>query len=322
MNIPSTFTKVSPDYLLPSIKSPVDYYRRQTDSGRYYFEWLPDDTVRSFISVTNLASQLIPMGYEYYAWLMKLGTRAEIVRDKAATFGSAFHSEAMRPFRDGTNSYDFDQLSQVGEDGLTGMQRLLHQEYRIYAEEWLYAFKKNLVCWFQAVSERIERVVAIELTVGDPEIGVASTIDMVADYWFNRKSRLAIIDLKSLLFDPEEKLGVKKSFYKAHEFQLETGKYIWNNTPYYRDNIGEIEHIFNFAPINFRKAPVVERMFKNQTKNTFSKREDGTYPLLTYFQLAKELGVSKAPTRILDIVGKFDSIKDFNYEQHCKELKI
>lgn len=317
---PTTFTQVQPDWLHPKLKSPYKLYRKHTDKGRFYFEY-DGVSYHSFVSITNLASQVIPKGAEYEQWVAKLGLMSSIQRDKAATFGSLFHSLAMKPFRD-NEGFDFDWLGALDEEGYINLRSLVPSGFKMYAEEWLEPMKKNLLCWFQFVKERVIDIVAIEIPLRSREWGLAATLDMVCHMKFYGKPKLTIIDLKSFMFDMDKKVNAKKKFFKAHQFQLEGCKAIWNATESFTKEFGMVEVIANFAPYNFRDYPKVDSMFKNQTKNPFSQKSDNVYPFLTAMKMARELEYNKAPTKVADITGSFTSIDKFDYSDHLITINL
>jgi hypothetical protein len=105
--IPVNFQAVEPEYS-PEIVPDYKLYRYDKMSQRYYFEFVQGNAF-AFISVTALASLLLPKGEGYMRWLMNLGDEAMYDREKKAAFGTAFHIEALRPLVEG-GGYDFTEL--------------------------------------------------------------------------------------------------------------------------------------------------------------------------------------------------------------------
>jgi hypothetical protein len=298
--IPVNFQAVEPEYS-PEIVPDYKLYRYDKMSQRYYFEFVQGNAF-AFISVTALASLLLPKGEGYMRWLMNLGDEAMYDREKKAAFGTAFHIEALRPLVEG-GGYDFTELDHRIYD-------VVPTRYHDSIGEWVYPFKKSLASFFFFCRDRVKRVIAVEFPARSRKDKIACTIDLVAEIEWRRGTVLAIIDLKSMMYSMIE--TKKKDFFDVHEFQLEVNKRIWNEL--YGDKF-PVTHVFNWAPVNFKK-PTNPYTLQNQTNNQFVDCIED------YIAVAKKRKLVRPPTNVVDIVGRFENMKDFDISNHLINYKI
>jgi hypothetical protein len=233
-----------------------------------------------------------------------------------ATYGSAMHTEWMKPFKQST--YSFDALYEKDEWGVTQYERLFPLEYRSKAWEWHFGFMRSLLSFWHFVKERVIEVYAIELPLRSKKYQYAGTLDFVCRMQFNGKEVLAIIDLKSNMFSQLE--GKTKTFYPDHELQLELQKQLWI------ENFGSDEPIFlfNFAP-NAWRGDEPTYTLKNQTKSKFGKPVKVGRKMVPLWELkaleALAEPINIPPTTITQFSGEF-SIKNFDYSQHIHKITL
>lgn len=298
--IPNGFLEVQADYA-PEIKQGEKLYRYDKMESRYYFTF-HDGNAMAYISVTSLANLLLPKGEGFMRWLISKGEDAYKDRAMKASFGTAFHVEALKPLI-WNKGYDFNELDK-------NLYDIVPVDYHHTISDWIYPFKKSLASFFYFVKQRVKKVIAVEIPLASRKDRIACTIDLVAEIEWRKKTYLAIIDLKSMMFSLAD--TKKKTFYDTHEFQLEINKRIWN------ENFGDqypVEYVFNWAPVNF-KTDSNPYTLKNQTDNQFVDCIDD------YINIAKKRKLVQPPTKIVDIVGSFDSFEDFDINNHLINYKI
>lgn len=341
MEIPKYFEKATADFLHPQLgESPFQLYRYDKLSDRFYFDF-QDGRPHTYISVTSLASKVIPMGSQFDQWLMSNGKAAMYEKTEKAIFGTLFHREAMKPIHGKDDihgrGYDFGwldketQFSYFDEDGksrrCTNFHMMVPHEWRHKASSWKYAFKRGLLSWFAFLKDKVTAVYAVEYPLACRKRNVGLTIDLVHGTKFYGKDVIGITDIKSFLYT--ELNDKRKSFYDTNAFQLEVQKDIWNE--YYRE-VAEVTHLFNWSPKDWRKHPkdwgvnYQPYTWKNQTKNDFSNTRSfmgtkmkGTDLLIAY---ANTMGYIKPPTSVSDIVGSVEDISVFNPVDHVHTFDL
>jgi len=321
-------------------------YRYDRMEDRYYFrfsyhpEWVSPIKTHSYISTTSLGRNVVPMGAAYYKWLMSLGADAMIVRNKKAIFGSLFHREALSLLTEEGHpihgkGYDFDYLDEEVPNHFyftenndrrpcTQLHMMVPPEWRYDVENWRFSFKRGLMAWFQFISERVEKVHAIEIPLTSEKYQVAGTLDMVADVNYYRKSRPSVVDIKSFLYLANADKSASKSYFDAHEFQLEILKMIWN------ENFGEqleITHLFNWSPKDWR-GDTPTYTLKNQTETKYGRigkvgqAGDEFTAAEQLCMAAQTMGVVKPPVKVARIGGAFDSIDNFDAANHIRKFTL
>lgn len=322
--IPAVFKKIEPEYWSPSIKKrPVSLFRYDALDNRFYYEFVRGKGI-PHISVTSLANLVLPKSKFFDKWLMDRGPDAMTEKNQKAIFGTIFHIQAMSPFRGDTihgKGYNYDWLLETDSLGVTNFEKMFPVEFRHEVMKWHRPFVKGLHAWFRFVHERVTEVIAIEMPLRSRTKGVAATLDFVHKAMYNGKERNCITDIKSFLYSEIEGDESDKTYYDAHEFQLEIQKMIWN------ENFGKefpVDHIFNWSPKNWRDEPTWT--WKCQNKNKFSlpvrfgnKRMN---QLDFYLQIAKAQKLIAPPTKVASIVGKFDDLQHFNWEDHIFEFNF
>ncbi len=315
------FKEVSNDFLAGQLSQPVKLYRYDNLADRYYFE-RSTGGMRPYLGVTSFCHSVLPMGPGYYKWLQNTGREAEREKNIKAEFGTAFHIEAMKPFLNDPvhkGGYNFDWLDEM--DGkFTNFHLLVSPEYRHMADKFRYSFKKGLLSWFNFIREKVTNVLAIEITLRSPELGLAGTLDFVHEAKFMNKNRRCITDIKSFFWDQLEDSNAKKSYFKHHELQLELCKHLWNeNFPNW-----EATHIFNWSPKSWVKSPTYN--WENQTKNEFSEEKEMFGVRLPAYKFmvasAHALGYIKPPTKVMDIQGVIDNVFEFDPTNVIKQFNI
>lgn len=317
--IPSSFIPVEADYLSPKVKPPFKLFRRDGDNGgnRFYYRY-GRSSVFSYISLTSLINEVLPKGPGFYRWVAMKGAEAERIREERAVFGSAIHEQSFFPLKHG-KGYDFDWLSQKDGRGISNFQKLFPKEYWDICGGWKYGFTKSLMAFFQFVQEKVTEVIAVEIPLCSNKYGYAGTLDFVGKVMFNGKERLCIMDMKSNFFTLMSG-DTKKTFFDTHELQLELQKQLW------LENFGGDEDImlFNWSPNNYREKPTYT--FENQTKNQFAARtkigRKNVYVWELYLALAKAKKLPQPPSKIMEIVGGFESIEKFNWEDHVLTINL
>jgi hypothetical protein len=324
--------KMQPDYLSPKLQMP--YYLNQYNlfDSRYYFEVTQvkgEDKIKSYISITSLADKVIPGGKQLDVWRSSLGKNADHYMAERAAFGSLFHYFCFLPIigKDPVHGkgFDYDWLTEIpksekhkpAEYRLTNFQLMLEPEWREISKKWIPSFKKGLHAWFCFVQEKVDEVLAVEVTLRS-EDGYAATIDLVHISKFYGKPRICITDVKSFLVYPEE--DKQKGFYEAHEFQLEGCRKIWNATfPEY-----PVEMLFNWSPKNWKKAPAWT--WKNQTKNSFVNTTILNGQEVSGFDLkvayAKTRKYNQPPSTVFHIGGKIKNINKFKWEDNVQNISL
>lgn len=319
--IPSTFIQAEADYLSPKIKPRHKLFRYDSEvsgGSRFYFRFGTKKKY-SYISLTSLINEVLPKGPGFYRWVANKGENAEIIREQRAAFGSAIHAESFKILKYG-KGYSFDWLSQRDSRGISNFHKLYPKEYWGICGGWRYAFTKSLMAFFQFLQEKVIEVIAVEIPLCSDKYGYAGTLDLVAKVIFNGKERLAIIDMKSNFFTLMSAAS-KKTFYDSHELQLELQKQLW------LENYGGDEDImlFNWSPNNYQKGKPTYT-FQNQTKNEFSQPTKLGRKTVKVYELYLALGQAKKlprpPSTIFEIVGEFDSIQNFNWEDHVLQIDI
>ncbi len=189
-DVPSIFSGIDPDYLIPKIKAPYRLYRYEQLRSRYYLEFFKNGKSVPYISITSLVSLLIAKGWQYDEWLKRVGDKADVIRDNSAEYGTVFHKEALSGLV--AQKYSFDFLDEVvdRERRWTQFHMLFHPEFRAYCGEWRYGFKKGLASFFQFVKDRVVEVIAVEIPVRSITNGYAGTADLVARIKFQKKKFL------------------------------------------------------------------------------------------------------------------------------------
>lgn len=332
------FVKMNPDFVDPGfqplLKRRKPVFRFDGYESRFYYTFDTKGNGKPHISITSLSDKCLPKGIAYANWLKKNGDNSDQIKFERAVFGTVFHRECMVPItgdhRDHGAGYDFEVLDRIvpgetyinekGDECLsTRFHMMFPPQLRAKASKWRMPFKKGLMSWFQFLKNDVIRIYAVELPLVHKRWELGGTADMIADVRFNRKERRAIVDIKSFLMDPEQ--GIKKSFFDTHEFQLAGLKFIWESQfPEY-----PIEMLFNWSPNAWvRGVPTYE--LKNQTDNRFLSTVKVGNKLMTAFEMrylaAKVEGLLKPPTNVADIHGKMNSIAEFDYESHYREIKL
>lgn len=325
--VPETFEPVEPDYLNREyVRPPKKLYRFDKHvsghNDRFYFEFIRERTI-PYISLTSLINATLPKGYNFYEWVARMGEDAQRIKMERAVFGSALHEQSFLPIINKAG-YDFDKLKRKDSFGISNFQKLFPREYWNTSTRWYYAFTRSLLSFWFFCQERVEQVIAVEIPLRSKKYGYAGTLDFVCLLRFNGKTVFAIIDLKSFFFTLFSKKESKK-FYDSHELQLELQKNLWRENFKELPGKGEKIYLFNFSPNAWRDKP--SYTLKNQTKNKFTKQVKivGGRRYVPLWQLhmsmAEGIDLPKPPDTILDIIGKFDDIRNFNWENHIHTTK-
>ena len=329
-NIPSVFEEVAPDFLASKITYKTKLYRFDSlvsgHQDRFYFEFLRNG-VKSYISTTSVIRATVPLGYGYYRWLMSMGDKAEQFRDERAVFGSAIHYESFKPLISRDTGYDFDFLKKKAPGtNWTNFQMLFPRGYREAATGWYYSFTRGLMSWFEFVRERVVEVWAVEIPLRSKKWGYAGTLDFIGLIRFNSTVVPAIIDMKSHVFSPYSDENKSKDSRESHEAQLEMSKLLWEEN-FGKPQVDGVEKdfkMFIFSPKAWRKKPTYD--LHNLTDNRYSgmvrygrKQIPGIHLLLL---TSKMKDLPTPPSKTIDIVGSFDSIRNFNWEDHVLEVEI
>lgn len=338
-----TFIEVKPDFLHPRFTPKWNLYRFDKLNDRYYVEGVEDGLDKfAYLSITSLARKRIPMGYNFHQWLMNKGQDAMREKMEKATFGTLFHREAMKPLHGKDEihgkGYNFSFLDDIVDGHFyfdnegsrrkcTQFHMMVPPEFRHKADSWRYSFKRGLVSWFHFVRSRVIDIIAVEFPARCRKRMVAGTIDFVHSARFGGSVKACITDIKSFLFS--EGSSSSKTFYPAHQFQLELCKDIWNEA--YGDTF-EVTHVFNWSPKAWQKDPADWKggyepwTWKNQTDNPYSK-------ISSYFgkdmkvadmecAIAIAMGEINPPSYVKDISGSFENVLSFNPKDHATTFEI
>ena len=289
--IDKVFPEVTPDYLSRGVKVPYKLRRFDRGDDRYYHIISRNKIKESYISITSLCSKVLPITEGLKRYIGNMGYEGS-QKDMAirAARGSLYHIESMRPIL--KKGYSFTKLE-------TTFKESLPYWARDYADEWLEEFKRDLMCWFLFLKERVRKIYAVETPLRCKKWGYATTIDMRAEVKFGRRYVDSIVDLKS----------GKKGFFEPHVLQLHGCREAWN------ENFPNLKatHIFNFAPVDYRKS--VTYKLENQTEKMIGEF-DGIPEWEYWFRLAKARGIIKPPSKYDVVWGEFDDISKFDPENH------
>lgn len=328
IQIPSTFELVKPDYISEDIRPPKTLYRfEKLSSGndsRFYYE-VGRKYIYPYISLTSLISATLPKSRFFIQWMIDQGANAEKIKNETAIFGSVFHKEAFDTLKD-DSGYDFDILKERDKFGVTNFQKLFPKEYWEESLKWHYSFTRSLMSFFQFCKDRIIKVLAVETPLRSRKWGYAGTLDLVCIINFKGKYRFAIIDLKSFKYTAYTKKK-SKEFYDSHELQLELQKNLWLENYGWPEVDGEPVkdiYLFNLSPNNWRDKPTYN--LENQTGGKYSDPVKHGRKAIKGWELfllqSKLQDLPTPPSKTLDIVGSFDSIHNFNWEDHVYQTDL
>lgn len=256
---------------------PITLYRLDNRGRRYYYNVLPDGQPIFFQSVTTMIRNSLPTPPQLTQWVAQLGIEeSKRYAKERADYGTFLHIQAASFLLN--NEYDLDEMGQK-------LRLFLKQhEYNTYeyVNKWLDELKRDLLSFVQWAKDVNFRPIAIEITLCDPEKGIAGTLDIVGyleelteGFWgevyktdckggmkgdpkLSKKlvEYLAVIDIKS----------GRKGFYESHEIQLNAYKDLWDvNFP---DK--PIQRVYNWAPSEWRETPSYK--FKDQTDSKKAKK--------------------------------------------------
>lgn len=254
--------------------------------GRRYYQ---NEAGETCLSVTSFTSAVLPESRFLTDWRMQ----------KAAEFGSA---DAANEFVRATADYGTALHIAVADFVRNG--GMDWQEFEIWADEHLSAAGfhddktrraavRELIKDFASMAQFLHdyrcTVLAVELPVLSPALGLATQIDLVVemdakDYdktpVEKRQRHKAIINLKS----------GKKGFFEAHQYQLLAERALFNAT--YGVLSGQIEEIYNLAPSDWRTEPSYK--LARQTEAVVKGGQADLFPM--YLDLARRRGILSAPS--------------------------
>lgn len=290
------FPEVKPDFLSPTLERPYVLRRMDKGSDRYYHTMSDGKITGSYISNTSLSSKVIPKGVGLERWRDNLGIEeADRQMKIRASYGTAFHVLALKIFHN-KGYFSFREMEKEYLD-------LFPAYAQDYAMENIESMKRDLLCFFLFVKERVVDVLAIEIPLRSKRWGVAGTLDLVADIKFNGKTIRAIIDLKS----------GRNGFYKPHHLQLKMCKAEWEESfPDY-----PIDGLFNLSPVDYRKN--VKYNLTNQTNELMGLAKFGDIEIREWellLLLAQAQDLIRPPKKYELIWGEVKDVKTFNPEDN------
>ena len=220
-------------------------WRTKAGSKRYYM----DSDGFLYIGVTGFTSKVLPSSPFLVDWKVKQALDGNDWREemnKAANYGTAMHIAI---------EYFCVKKKFTPQE----LKEYLLENYPTWAataseRDWM-KMLKDIASWAQFVADRNVFVHAIELPIKSRRLGVASSIDEIISFDFNKGRITALLDTKS----------GKKGFYPSHRCQLETYKVMYNESIY--SQFLPVSGIFNWAPSDWRKTPKYK--LENQTDNEF-----------------------------------------------------
>jgi len=271
-------------FLDPSIILPPVRFRRRNFAGdRFYFTAADDGTLAYYNSVTSVCSKALPKSPFLTNWQISWGSdeKAEEMLQQSADYGTLFHILINR-FAQGevlAGDLEEDVLDFFAKNALKwDLQRT--PWLRDSRTGWADRLANDIRCFHAFFVEREVKILASEIILGSPTLGIAGAIDLVAEITFNGKRVRCIVDYKS----------GRNGFYESHELQLALYREIYNEN--FPDE--PIELIFNFAPTEWRKTPTYK--LQNQSNSRFcgKHRAFGTKAAF-YLEYAREQGLPTAP---------------------------
>ena len=274
---------------LAAVMPNIRLYRVDSGGLRYYYQIGLDESPIFYLSVTSFISTVLPQGEHLIDWRISLGKEeSEEVARIAAAYGTFMHILIAGFMRDGY--YDHNETPSALSDfmafeGIPGR----------FFGPWMDDLGSDILAFAQFVIDYNVKPLAIEFPVCG-EDGLAGMIDIACQMDFGGKRIVALVDNKS----------GRKGFWDEHALQGKTYQRLWNGlfdrTPY------EATHVFNWAPINWRKKPNYK--LQDQTGAAIGKK------LPLYLEIFKEDGKrtpSKAFKRITNtlefgapIQGRFE----------------
>lgn len=264
---------------------------------RFYFS--VDETneapkVKFYPSVTTVIRHTTPTPIGLMKWYGEHGNeQAEAMRDEKAHYGTVMHMLAGAFLRSGEIDLEKDVPWTVNSyyDA-----EQLHGKYD--KESWIRELSKDMASFAQFVFDRDVEPLALEVALHSDTLRMAGTADLICKMKFDKKTVVALVDLKS----------GRKGFYESHVMQLAYYRRMWNET--FADNDAEsplfATHVFNWSPSDWRKAPTYK--LENQTDNVAIKKAR-VLPILYAVDGPMEPKPTVRPTGKL-VVGKSPSEKE------------
>ena len=260
-------------------------YRVQIGGLRHYKR----ESGQIYKSLTTFLNAVMPSNRHLDNWKMnmaaELGSREAVDEyvSKTADYGTALHIAVADYCRD--NGVDWQQFEQQAFCML--------QESGLSAESIEYAlpeFIRDFAGLIKFFHDYRVTVLAVEIPVWMEE-GVATLIDLVVEMDAKnydktpvekRDRHHAVINLKS----------GKKGFYESHILQLVGERMMFNQL--YAESLGfEIEHVYNFAPADWKEKPAYK--IKNQTETIGFDNMVEQFNL--FLQIGKASKVLSAPSK-------------------------
>lgn len=281
-------------------------FRVQIGGMRHYKR----ENGRVYKSLTTFLSSVMPENRYLTTWKMNMAAelggkdQADEYVNKTADYGTALHIAVADYCRN--SGVEWAQFEQQAFEMLidTGMS----SETAEYA---LPEFVKDFAGLIQFFHDYRVETIAVEIPVWIDE-GVATLIDLVVEMDAKnydetppekRKRHRAIINLKS----------GKKGFYESHIMQLVGERKMFNAV--YSGVLGyEIEHVYNFAPTDWKTKPGYK--IKNQTETI------GFDNMVEQFDLFLKIGKAR---KVLDTPSKMFPVfigKTAYGQDPCEALKM
>ena len=260
-------------------------YRVQIGGLRHYKR----ESGQIYKSLTTFLNAVMPSNRHLDNWKMnmaaELGSREAVDEyvSKTADYGTALHIAVADYCRD--NGVDWQQFEQQAFCML--------QESGLSAESIEYAlpeFIRDFAGLIKFFHDYRVTVLAVEIPVWMEE-GVATVNDLDVEMDAKnydktpvekRDRHHAVINLKS----------GKKGFYESHILQLVGERMMFNQL--YAESLGfEIEHVYNFAPADWKEKPAYK--IKNQTETIGFDNMVEQFNL--FLQIGKASKVLSAPSK-------------------------
>lgn len=333
---------IEPDYLSPKISLPYRLHRQDRmvggEESRFYLQIHRNEsgevmTIERFKSVTSVASATIPKGAGYYKWLQTKGPMADYERLQAATFGTIFHKEALRPLLRkrhpvhglgynwdwyGQTSKILNPLTNAEEDnplGWSNFDMMFPPEMRGQSPAWLKLFKTCLASWAQWVKEKVIEVIGVEVPLRSFKYDMAGMGDLFHVSKFYGKDRICYTDIKTalytLLYDK------KKEYYEANHFQAAAMTDLWNeNFPDF-----PCTHAFMWSPVKF-KGDTPTFQWDNMTSTQYFQEVKGKSMYNHHMEYHSLKGTFVPKMKVLDIQGVTEDIYSFNFAKNIRRYEF
>lgn len=153
---------------------PKQLYRLDYRGYRYYYSYDEEGKPKFYISATTMIKNSLPTPPQLIDWMASMGKyESKRYSKERADYGTFMHIQAADFMIEG--SYDLDSM----DDKLKHFLEENNQPQSLY-DKWIVDLKKDVLSFAQFAKDVDLKPIAIEITLSDDKMGVAGTIDIVA----------------------------------------------------------------------------------------------------------------------------------------------